>query len=193
MQWSNESASGATSYDYELVAKSGPCDFTSATPTNTSSTSATVGPLAGGDYCWRVRSIDAYNNPSSYSTPFTFTLDTTPPTVPTLTSPADGSTTGDTTPTVQWSNESASGATSYDYELVAKSGPCDFTSATPTNTSSTSASGRAAGRRRLLLARPLDRRLQQPQLLLDTIHVHTRHHPADRPHPDQPGRRVDDR
>ena len=234
--WSDESSSGATSYDVQIVARGAGCNFTGTSAINVPSNSYTIpGPLTDGTYCWRAQS-EGDGGPSGYSTPFTFTLDTTAPvvtvvsavpstvgvggsstitwhasedgsfgvrvggsdcssgtqvasgtystspsnttstvhdadlaegpntvrvcvtdsvsntgadtvtvtkdttapTVPTLQSPADGTTIFTTSTTLQWSNESGSGATSYDVEFVTRGGSCDFSSATLTNVATTS-------------------------------------------------------
>lgn len=74
LDWSSEAASGATNYDSERVSKGASCDFSGATPVNTASDSAGVGPLSDGAYCWRVRSVDAYGNASAYTGAFEFSI-----------------------------------------------------------------------------------------------------------------------
>ena len=129
LQWSDETASGATNYDVQFTTKSGPCDFTGVTPDNVSTNSQAKSGLADGTYCWRVRSVDAYSNASDYSSTFTFTVDTTPPNVPTLSAPANNANIS-SNPTFTWSDESTSGAVKYDLQYVLKGGSCDFTGAT---------------------------------------------------------------
>ncbi|HPR41881.1 MAG TPA: carboxypeptidase regulatory-like domain-containing protein, partial [Candidatus Methanofastidiosa archaeon] len=60
---------------------------------------------------WHVRAKDAAGNYSDWSTIFSFTVDTSLPEVPTLTSPANGATLDDSTPTFNWSE--VTGATTY--------------------------------------------------------------------------------
>jgi len=60
--------------------------------------------LADGTYFWRVRAVDGPGNVGAFSSVFTFLLDTVPPGVPTLISPANGATTNDNTPTFDWSD-----------------------------------------------------------------------------------------
>jgi len=54
-----------------------------------------------GVYYWRVRAVDAANNPSSWADYFKFTI-LAPPGQPTLNLPADGTTTNDSTPYLEW-------------------------------------------------------------------------------------------
>ena len=104
------SASGATSYRIQVDDDAG---FSSPqVDLSTSSTTYTPGSaLADGTYHWRVRASNACGG-SPWSVARSLTVDTpcpTPP-APALSSPPDGSTTGDDTPTFAWA--SASGATS---------------------------------------------------------------------------------
>src|SRR6185503_325877 len=138
LQWSDESTSGATNYDVLFVTKGASCDFTGQSPTNVSTNSQAKSGLADATFCWKVRAVDAHGNASAYSSVFEFTVDTTPPDVPDLSSPADGSTIGTDSPTLQWSDESPSGATNYDVLFVTKGASCDFTSQSPTNVSTNS-------------------------------------------------------
>jgi Nidogen-like len=81
LAWSDESVSGATSYDVQIVARGESCDFTGVTPVNVPSNSYTIpSPLTDGTYCWQVQS-EGDGGPSGYSAPFTFTVDTLAPTV----------------------------------------------------------------------------------------------------------------
>ncbi|SEK93114.1 Myxococcales GC_trans_RRR domain-containing protein/MYXO-CTERM domain-containing protein [Stigmatella aurantiaca] len=57
-------------------------------------------PLADGTYAVSAVSIDAVGNASPASNTNTFTVDATAPAAPVITSPADGSSTGDSTPTI---------------------------------------------------------------------------------------------
>ena len=83
---------------------------------NLSSSTFTPGTdLADGVYSWRVRSSDAAGNASaSYSTVRTLIIDSSPPAVPTLTSPADEAQIKDDTPAFDWS-DAADAAT---YEIL---------------------------------------------------------------------------
>jgi RHS repeat-associated protein len=66
LSWSDESPSGATGYDYQVVAKGASCDFTGASATHTTSTSAPTS-LAAGTWCWRVRANNSAGVHSAYS------------------------------------------------------------------------------------------------------------------------------
>jgi len=104
--WS--SVSGATSYRVHVDDNS---DFSSPEIDQTTSTTQYTpsSPLSTGTYYWRVRVSNACGD-SNWSSPWSVTI-TGPPGVPTLSTPANGSDTSDTTPTFIWS--SVSGATSY--------------------------------------------------------------------------------
>jgi hypothetical protein len=80
--------------------------------------------LPGGTIYWRVSSIDNAGNESSFSTADDFTIDITSPAVPTLTIYTPDPT-NDNTPTLSWSNESASGAAKYRIQISTAS---DFSS-----------------------------------------------------------------
>ncbi|MFA7123824.1 MAG: C25 family cysteine peptidase, partial [Candidatus Delongbacteria bacterium] len=104
-EWSNV---GGTSYTIQVDNGSG---FTSP-EINQTIAAVTYTPgsnLALGTYYWRVLATNSYGS-SSYSSAWSFTIGTAPG-APTLASPANGSSTGDMTPTFDWSD--VSGATSY--------------------------------------------------------------------------------
>ncbi len=106
-----DSVSGAISYTIQVDDNSG---FNSPEiDQTTSSTSYTPGSaLPDGTYYWRVQASNTCGS-GSWATVWRFTVDTgcpTPPT-PSLSVPANSSSTCDTTPTFSWG--SASGATSY--------------------------------------------------------------------------------
>lgn len=54
-----------------------------------------------GVYYWRVRATDAAGNASEWSSTFTLTI-RAPPQAPTLSTPENGASTGDNTPTLEW-------------------------------------------------------------------------------------------
>ena len=60
--------------------------------------------MAFGDYIWRVQAVDRAGNAGEFSDPSTFTIEDTPPSVPTLISPPDGFVLVDETPTFVWSD-----------------------------------------------------------------------------------------
>jgi hypothetical protein len=64
--------------------------------------------LADGAHTWTVRSRDWLGNASAYATAWTVTVDTTPPPVPTLLFPADGTATAEPSVQFAWSNVGAS-------------------------------------------------------------------------------------
>jgi putative hemolysin len=102
------SVTGATSYRIQVDNSSG---FGSPEiDTTTSNSYYTPGTaLSPGTYYWRVRASNMCGN-SSWSSVWSFTILSTPST-PSLSSPSDGSTISDDTPTFSWG--SVSGAASY--------------------------------------------------------------------------------
>jgi hypothetical protein len=58
--------------------------------------------LADDTYSWSVAAYDSVGNVSAYPAAWTVRVDTTPPAPPALTSPADGETIVDPTPTLRW-------------------------------------------------------------------------------------------
>ncbi|MCK4405050.1 MAG: right-handed parallel beta-helix repeat-containing protein, partial [Hadesarchaea archaeon] len=79
--------------------------------------------LPDENYSWKVRARDAANNVSDYSSTWTLLIDTVPPDIPTLQSPADGTITNDNTPTFDWSDV----ADAVEYRLQVDNDP-DFSS-----------------------------------------------------------------
>ena len=73
-------------------------------------------PLADGRYFWRVRSLDAENNPDQWSRRFRFTVDTEAPGYPVLRAPRDGATTRDSTPRLTW--RKVRGASAYRVDVA---------------------------------------------------------------------------
>ncbi|MBK8783109.1 MAG: metallophosphoesterase [Anaerolineales bacterium] len=71
-------------------------------------------PLADGTYYMRVRAYNASLSPGKFSKAYTFTIDTTPPPVPTLVSPSNTSN-AIRTPLMEW--KAAVGAMQYQIEL----------------------------------------------------------------------------
>jgi hypothetical protein len=105
------SVSGATSYRVQVDNTSG---FSSPEIDQTTSGSCYTpsGPLADSAYHWRVQASNSCGC-GSWSSAWSFTIETSCPTpsAPSLSSPANGSSTYDTTPYFNWS--SVNGATSY--------------------------------------------------------------------------------
>ncbi|MDF1561662.1 MAG: Ig-like domain-containing protein [Deltaproteobacteria bacterium] len=129
--WS--SVADAATYQLEIST-----DAAFTAPTRESGLTATSRSVVLGDGPWwaRVRAVDAAGNLSAGAADNAFTVDTTPPDVPTpvaLTSP-----TTDATPTFSWSDESASGAVGYRLDL-------DGTVTSVASTSHTPASNLADG------------------------------------------------
>lgn len=59
--------------------------------------------LVDNKYYWRVRAVDGAGNAGNWSSVWWFTIDATPPQVPTLISPPNGSLLSDNTPSFRWS------------------------------------------------------------------------------------------
>jgi len=101
-EWTN--GSGADNHkllvDNDTDFSSPEIDVTLAVPEDTYA--PTTG-LTDDNYSWRVGAIDNAGNENA-SPVWTFIVDTTPPSGPTPSSPADNSATGDTTPTFSWSS-----------------------------------------------------------------------------------------
>jgi hypothetical protein len=105
----------------------------------------TVSLREGITYYWRGRShTGSYT--SVWSPVWTFTTDTIPPAMPTLVSPANGSTTYDTNPTLDWN--AASGASNYEWQLsnVAAFPPTPYASGITSGTAYTFPSSLPYGR-----------------------------------------------
>jgi len=83
---------GGENYEIEIAT-----DNTFATITESEVVSgspyAVASPLSDGKYFWRVRAHDIINQPGTWSSARTFTIDTTGPAAPTLSSPADNAST----------------------------------------------------------------------------------------------------
>ncbi|MHA1779109.1 MAG: Ig-like domain-containing protein, partial [Candidatus Heimdallarchaeaceae archaeon] len=77
-------------------------DFTSAVINTTTTSSSYSATLDDGTYYFKVRAYDALNNLGEWSDICTFTIDTSPPEVPTITYPFDGIATNDNTTTITW-------------------------------------------------------------------------------------------
>ena len=91
--------------------------ITFSSPINyyTSGTSISPPALGQGVWYWRVQAKDSLNNWGSYSIPWDFIIDQTPPGTPMLLTPADDTIDSDATPTLTWT--SASGANQYQLQI----------------------------------------------------------------------------
>ena len=121
--WSDESASGATSYDVQVDSESG---FNAPITVDTNVATASCAPatctssLADGTWYWRVRARDANTNVSAWTAYDTFVLDKTPPGPPTSPVPIAGYQTNSTSITFSWT--APTGATRYRLEIAYDSG-----------------------------------------------------------------------
>ncbi|NHJ49922.1 MAG: hypothetical protein FK733_19170 [Asgard group archaeon] len=111
------SASTATQYHIQIDQTS---SFTS--PYRSVYTSGTSYTTSHPDniYYWRVRARDAAGNWNSWSSIWSYRVDTVPPGAPVLVSPADDAITNDNTPYLDWST--VSGATQYYLQLAYDAG-----------------------------------------------------------------------
>jgi len=75
----------------------------------------TASPMSDGRYYWRVRAMNSLGEPGPWSKAYSFSIDSTPPPLPTLKKPADNSGTTDTTPKLQWNK--AKGASEYQLQV----------------------------------------------------------------------------
>jgi serine protease len=106
-----KSTTGATKYQFQYATNVG---FTSGVYTSAVLTTLSILPkpaMTAGTYYWRVKAWDAANNESAWSTVRTLTLLT----APTLTLPANGLITSDTTPDFSWSAVTA--ANTYEIQI----------------------------------------------------------------------------
>lgn len=87
--------------DYAVEVDDTSTSFSSLVIDTTSLTNFSTS-LPEGTYYWRIRAKDAAGNWGSYSSPFSFTIDTTGPLEPTSPTPSNGATITDTTPTLSW-------------------------------------------------------------------------------------------
>ncbi len=111
-------ATDAVSYTLEYADNSG---FSPSTVVSgLTDTSYTMPTLAEGAWYWHVKAIDLATNESAYSSDWSFTVDTTPPAVPTLAAPANGGSINDNTPALHW--HPATGADTYTLEYADNSG-----------------------------------------------------------------------
>jgi hypothetical protein len=72
--------------------------------------------LSEGTYYWRVEAIDGVGNTAGWTGPFSFTIDTTPPSKPSQ-CPVSGVKINDTTPTFAWSDVSDPSGVSYSLQV----------------------------------------------------------------------------
>jgi hypothetical protein len=107
-------AADAVSYTLEYADNSG---FTGSTVVSgITDTNYTMPILAENTWYWHVKAVDLALNESANSSDWSFTVDTTPPAVPTLAEPADGSSINDNTPALHW--HPATGADNYTLEYA---------------------------------------------------------------------------
>ena len=111
--WSSTAGGGGT---YTLqYATNAPFTTGLVTVSGLAATTYTVpggSPLADGIWYWHVQAVDAASNASGYqTTPFSLTVDTTPPAIPTLLSPANLAVLNDNTPALSWTTTAGPGGT----------------------------------------------------------------------------------
>lgn len=90
---------------------------------NTSGSSYLAGPLAFGQWWWRVRAWDGAGNPGAWSSVDTFTVEGSAPSVPTLQSPANGATVSLSPVNFNWTDSTDdTGVAYYDIQVDTDSG-----------------------------------------------------------------------
>jgi len=133
-----EAVSTASKYKIDIADDSGFTNVIYSYPLtgDLTTTSHTIGTdLPDGTYYWHVKAIDAADNEGNWSSSRSFVVDTTIPPPPTLSSPANGSTITDATPTFAWT--AVSGATSYTIEYSTSATFASSVTASATTTSYT--------------------------------------------------------
>lgn len=110
--WS--SIQGSTRYQLQIDNNA---DFASPVLNRTMSTTSytLASPLSSQRHYWRVRVQDVAGHWSTWSNRWTFVVDTTPPAVPVLISPANGATIRDNTPTLSW--RASTGTSQYQLQM----------------------------------------------------------------------------
>ncbi len=117
LNWSNISDPSGVSYKLQVDNNA---DFSSPEldKSSLSGTGYTVPtPLAETTYYWRVKAVDGAGNESAWSSEWSFTVDVTQPSVPTLVSPTDGALTNDRRPTFDWSDVTDPSGVSYRIQI----------------------------------------------------------------------------
>jgi hypothetical protein len=133
-------STGATSYGLQ-VSTSSSFTTTVVNQTGITSTSYPVSGLAGNTtYYWRVNATNAGGTGAWSSPVWSFTTAPAPPAAPTLASPANGSATQTTSPTLTWN--ASTGATSYGLQVSTVS---DFSTTVVNQTGITSTSRAISG------------------------------------------------
>ncbi len=117
LDWSKVTASSTVHYQLQVDNNA---DFSSPAVSKTwvSYSYYTVATsLPNGTYYWRVRAVDAPGNMSAWGGPWSFSVATVSPAVPTLVSPASGASTTDHTPYLDWSKVTASSTVHYQLQV----------------------------------------------------------------------------
>jgi len=84
----------------------------------------TAAKLADGLWYWRVRGLNSFGDPGAWATAYTFTVDTTPPLAPVLSTPLTN-TIVRSTPAFTWAAAATAAAYQFEYTLASDSGFTD--------------------------------------------------------------------
>ncbi len=93
---------GGDAVEYQIMVDTSDSYPSPDVDTTTTNTYYTTTALSEGEYFWKVRGKDPYDNWGSWSTSNSFTVDITNPDAPALDAPGDNEKTNDNTPLLEW-------------------------------------------------------------------------------------------
>jgi hypothetical protein len=120
LDWSDVAGAPGMTYGLQVAYD---IDFTSlkANASGLATSQYTTSVLTQGTYYWRVKAVSGTGNASDWSAPWSFTVDTTAPPVPTLVSPASAAKMNNTTPTLDWSDVTDPSGVTYTLQVATSS------------------------------------------------------------------------
>jgi hypothetical protein len=116
LDWADVSDLSGVTYSLQ-VSTSSAFSTTVVNVTGLTTSAYTTATLAAGTKYWRVKAIDGAGNGSVWSATWSFTIDTTAPTAPTLVSPTNGATINTATPSLDWSDVTDPSGVSYRVQI----------------------------------------------------------------------------